>query len=317
MSKWLLSVIIMVSGLTAEAQNNAQHTLYMVDIYRHNVAYGGFDRSLSANFNYRTQWAGLDGQPNSVYFNAHLPVYLLNGGAGFSLSTDKSGGLRISEMQLSYNRVRSFGRGIVSFGGSLGLRQLGIDGGVIRTPDGIYQGGFSHEDPILFIDSQAGSHLNWNLAFFTKTDFFDLGLSVRNLFANATDIEGINFISSRQINAYGAIPFFVNDLEIQASLYMKTNLQQWQTDMSVIVKSGNVFGGLSIRGFNENSFDSAIFLGGVRLNEHYTLSYSYDVSLGGFSDFNQGSHEILINYNLNKLIGIGLPPEIIYNPRDL
>lgn len=299
------------------SQNASQHSLYMIDIYNHNVAYGGFDRSLSANFNYRNQWSGLPGNPEQFYVNAHLPVYLLNGGAGFSFYTDRAGALRKTGFMISFNRVRSFRGGIFSFGGSLGLRQTAIDGSVIRTPEGIYQGGFSHEDPILGINTDTGTSPSWSLAFYTATDFFDFGISVNDLFVNQVTLDQINFEQSRGIDIYSAIPFLVSDLEIQTSLYIKTNLQQTQGELSAMAKNGNVFGGVSLRGFNENSFDSVVFFGGIKLNEHYTLSYSYDAGISALSDSTQGSHEININYNLNKLIGIGLPPEIIYNPRNL
>jgi hypothetical protein len=85
----------------------------------------------------------------------------------------------------------------------------------------------------------------------------------------------------------------------------------------LLLKSGNIFGGCSLRGFNDNSFDSLVILGGLRLSAHYSVSYSYDVGINALKTATQGSHELHINYNLNKLIGIGLPPEIIYNPRNL
>ena len=299
------------------AQSEGLNSLHMIDIYNHNVAYAGFDNSLSANFNYRSQWAGIDGQPDQLYFNVHLPVYLINGGVGMSLSTDRSGALSFTNFQISYNRVRSFDYGIISMGVSAGFRQSSVDGRAIRTPEGIYIGGFSHEDPILFIDSQSGIQPIWSAALFTRTDYFDLGISAKNVFRPQSSIAGIDFKHSQVFDLYGAIPFFVSDLEIQASLYIKSNFKKTQSNVSLVVKSGNIFGGLSLRGFNENSIDSAVVLGGIRLNQHYTLSYSYDIGLSALSDYTQGSHEININYNLNKLIGIGLAPEVIYNPRDL
>ncbi len=299
------------------AQNTAQHSLYMVDIYRHNVAYAGFDRSVSANFNYRTQWSGIEGKPVHFYLNTHLPVYLLNGGVGFSISRDEAAGIAMTDFKMSYNRVQSFSRGILSFGAAIGFSQIGIDGRSIITPDGIYTGGFSHQDPILGINTENGIRPGWMVSFYTANDFFDFGISMRDLFGNAVNVGEINFLQSRQMDVYTAIPFFVRDLKMQASLYIKTTFEQTQSDLSLLIKNGNIFGGMSVRGFNENTFDSVVVLGGIKLNEHYTLSYSYDVGLSKLSDFSQGSHEININYNLNKLIGIGLPPEIIYNPRNL
>ena len=47
------------------------------------------------------------------------------------------------------------------------------------------------------------------------------------------------------------------------------------------------------------------------------IGYAYDYTTSNFGQFNSGSHEIMINYNLNKVIGNPLPARIIYNPRFL
>jgi len=297
------------------SQGSLQSSLYMLDIYQHNPAYAGFDRSISANFNYRTQWTGVLENPIHLNANVHLPVYLLNGGVGMSITNESAGALSFTKVNLSYNRVESFQGGIISGGLSLGFKQLGVNGDLIRTPLGSYDGTFSHEDPILGETKFNGITPDWVLGIFARTDYFDFGLTIENLFFSQASIENINFQNSKIISLYGGIPFFINELEIQPSLHIKTNLQQIQTDLSVIVKSGNIFGGLGLRGFNENSFDALSFFGGIKLNDHYTLSYAYDFILSELSTFSQGTHEININYNLNKLIGIGLPPEIIYDPR--
>ena len=63
---------------------------------------------------------------------------------------------------------------------------------------------------------------------------------------------------------------------------------------------------------------SAIILGaGVRISGKFMLYYAYDLMLGGLAGQHQGTHEILLRYNLGEKIGAGLPPRIIYNPRNL
>ena len=71
---------------------------------------------------------------------------------------------------------------------------------------------------------------------------------------------------------------------------------------------------------HQNLFDSAdavALIGGIKLNEKITFGYSYDLTLSGLSNVSNGTHEVLLNYNLGKQIGQGKPPIIIYNPRSL
>ena len=58
-------------------------------------------------------------------------------------------------------------------------------------------------------------------------------------------------------------------------------------------------------------------MGGFKLSEKITLAYAYDLTLSELSQVSNGSHEIMINYNLGKALGKGKPPRIIYNPRNL
>jgi hypothetical protein len=50
-----------------------QNSLYMFDRYAFNPAFGGMESSLAANLEYRTQWAGFPGNPESYMLDAICP----------------------------------------------------------------------------------------------------------------------------------------------------------------------------------------------------------------------------------------------------
>ena len=56
---------------------------------------------------------------------------------------------------------------------------------------------------------------------------------------------------------------------------------------------------------------------GTKINPKYSISYSFDTGLSAIKYTNEGTHELRMTYNLNKVISTGLPPKIIYNPRYL
>jgi hypothetical protein len=58
-------------------------------------------------------------------------------------------------------------------------------------------------------------------------------------------------------------------------------------------------------------------MAGMKVTQNVTIAYAYDLPISGLSATNLGSHEIMLNYNLNKVFGAGVPPKIIYNPRFL
>ena len=105
---------------------------------------------------------------------------------------------------------------------------------------------------------------------------------------------------------------------ILPSVLTKSDFRQTQMEFSTIVKyNDNIFGGVSFRGYESNSIDALAIIAGFNINEHVTLAYSYDISLSQLNTVNGGSHEVMINYNLNRPIGAGRLPNIIYNPRFL
>jgi type IX secretion system PorP/SprF family membrane protein len=257
-------------------------------------------------------------KPKQFYINAHLPVYLFNGAAGFELYSDKLGLINTTGVNFSYNYVQVIPGGLISGGVRLGLEQNALDGTAIITPEGVYlPGSINHNDPLLPNTKESGLSPYWELGGFISHNYYDIGLTISNFFPGTAGIANLDLKSQAVASLFVQLPVYLGDYELLPSVLLKTDLDIFQTDISCLVKNGNIFGGLSLRGYNENSFDALVIIGGIKLNQHYTLTYSYDAGLNDIKNISQGSHEININYNLNKRIAIGLPPEIIYNPRNL
>jgi hypothetical protein len=93
---------------------------------------------------------------------------------------------------------------------------------------------------------------------------------------------------------------------------------QTQIEGSVrIVYDDFVTGGLSVRGYSQNTLDALVIFGGLKLSDHLTIAYAYDLTLSALNQASSGTHEVMLKYNLNRIIGAGLPPRVIYNPRFL
>jgi hypothetical protein len=87
-------------------------------------------------------------------------------------------------------------------------------------------------------------------------------------------------------------------------------------DFTTVVRyNDNIMIGTSFRGYNAQTVDAVVVMAGIKVTSDVTLAYSYDLPLSGLSVTNSGSHEVMLNYNLNREIGGGRLPKIIYNPR--
>jgi type IX secretion system PorP/SprF family membrane protein len=320
--KKLYTVILMMLWLSVcEAQQATQHSLYMLNPYNFNPAYAGLNKSLNASIGYRTQWVGLDGNPKTTFATMDLPLSIISSGVGISFQSESIGARNGLNAKVSYNYIKKIGDGQLSFGASGGIVQGTLDGSKLRTPEGDYtQGTLDHRDNILSLASVRGLVPTFDLGVFYKNEKLEGGLSILNITEPSLKLDGDKAVSATLKRGYmGFIAANFNllsSITVHPSVMIKSDAVQTQIDFSTFFKyNDNIFLGASFRGYNKNSIDAVAILGGLRLNPKLQLAYSYDLGLSELKNVTQGSHEIMLQYNLGKEFGRGKLPPIIYNPR--
>ena len=73
--------------------------------------------------------------------------------------------------------------------------------------------------------------------------------------------------------------------------------------------------GFGLRGYSSNTLDAISVLGGLQVNPNLRVLYAFDFTLSSIKTVHQGTHELMLNYNLNKKIGGVEREPIIFNPR--
>jgi type IX secretion system PorP/SprF family membrane protein len=285
-----------------------------------NPAYAGLDHSLSFTGVYRNQWVGLEGQPTTQNVSAHMPLYLASGGVGIHLENDATGARKYTSATLSYNYQKFFGESILSIGGSAGLAQRTIDGRLLRTPDGSYiDGGINHQDQDLFNTNESASVTTFGAGIYFQNPIVEGGISVQNITEPQIVIENLKLDLKRAyyLTLTGHVEL-TNSIAFHPSVFVRSDVVETQMDFSAIFQyNDNIFLGAAFRGYNNTSNDAVSILAGLKLSEKVTLGYAHDITISSFNTVQNGTHEIMINYNLNKRIMGGRPPAIIYNPRSL
>ncbi len=310
--------LLLIVSTSLRAQHRSLSSLYMLNKYDRITAYGGLEGSLHVTGNYRSQWQGLESSPVSQRLNAHVPLYFLRGAAGAKIENHSQGPQSLLNFQLSYNYVQPFSWGILSAGVSFGAFQYRIDGEQLRTPGGVYTDFITnHNDNRLseIMNSSVGA--SYGISVYLIVRNFETGLEVSQVPSYGISLREGEFNYSSLINWYTEGNFYIfNEYKIKPSLLIQSDLVNIQTDVNVLVEySGNIFGGIGMRGFSPNTIDAIIPVLGWKFNENYRLAYAFDIGVSALRTVHQGTHEIQLVYNLNKKIGAGLPPKIIYNPR--
>ncbi len=323
MKKIFTVVLLTFFAMTCMAQQAAQYSMYMWNKHAFNPAYAGMDNSLSITGVYRSQWVNLPGSPVTQAVNAHMPLYIARGGAGISFESESLGSWKQQVASLSYDfQIEVGNSGILSLGLAAGLLVREIDGSKIRTPEGQYSDNepFTHNDPsIPFLSVEKGTGPTAHVGIFYQSEKLEVGLSAVNLLENEVSLTSVTFMPERTYYLYSGYRLDLGrKLQLTPSLLVKSDVYQTQMDFSLVVRyNENIFAGATFRGYDSKSRDALSLIGGIKLNEKITVGYAYDLTLSGLSKVNNGTHELLINYNLGKPIGQGNPPIIIYNPRSL
>jgi type IX secretion system PorP/SprF family membrane protein len=299
------------------AQQYPQLTQFMFNKYALNPAFGGLEYSLSVTGTYRTQWTEFQGAPRTQMLNAHMPFYYLHGSVGMSMENEQIGAANRTLLTGSYNYVQESSLGLFSIGFRAGVQQVSLDGSEIRTPGGRYQDQvIDHRDPLIQSDRQRGISPVWGLGFFFAGYDMEFGLTFDNVPSNNFSSGDAAYNPSQYATLYLSYEYVFSELiSFEPVVLIKSDFSQTQTDIGMLVNYTNLFAGASFRGYNSDSLDALNVIIGGKLNEHLRISYSFDLGLSGLRTFHDGTHEFVVNYNLNKKIRTGELPRVIYNPR--
>lgn len=286
-----------------------------------NPAYAGLDQSLSITGAFRKQWAGLEGSPSTQNVNAHMPLYIASSGIGINVENDILGAERNTAAMLAYNYQMPLGSGILSVGLAGGIIQRSLDGSALRTPGGDYSepGVIEHNDNLLPLVEESTTLPTFDAGLFFQNEWLDVGISAKNLVESTAEFTTVSLQLKRNYFAIVDMHLEVNgSFTLHPSIFVRSDFIQTQTDLGVRIQyDGNIFGGASLRGYNSDSIDAVAIIAGFNLSSNLKLAYAFDVTMSDLNAVSNGSHEIMLNFNLNKKIGEGKPPNIIYNPRSL
>ncbi|WP_339657563.1 type IX secretion system membrane protein PorP/SprF [uncultured Maribacter sp.] len=300
-------VIILLGGLllicgTAVAQQDAQYTQYMFNTMSVNPAYAGSRGQLSIGALYRSQWVGLEGAPKTQTLNIQSPIRNSKLGYGVSIVNDEIGNGAVQETYfdavISYT-IDVSAEGKLSFGLKAGGNLLNLDFTKLRNFD---------METVTADNIENRFSPNMGVGLYYHAERFYAGLSAPNLlqtehFDNSQrNANSVQFLSKERINFY-LITGYVFDLngnmKFKPALLTKVvGGAPLQVDFSANFMFNEKFTfGAAYR------WDAALSaMAGFQISNQFMIGLAYDretTDLGG-TQFNDGSFEVLLRYELVK-----------------
>lgn len=302
------SLLLLISGISAMAQQQGQYSMYMVNQYVLNPAVTGTEDYIDLKAGFRAQWVGLEDAPKSYYVTGHAPIGKHMGhtdhedvkplawhSVGGMLTGENTGPLNKTNFYVSYAYHLPLSSKInVSLGAFLGGQQYRAKQSEL-TP-------LVNNDPTI---NQASSAISpdGSLGLWVYGKRFYVGTSTLQIFNNKVNVSSDGTSSSTRLNRhYFATAGYRIKLDSNWTLVPSIMIKgiapaPASLDLNCKIRWQDKFwGGVSWR-----NMDAVVGIIGMTLQQKYDIGYSYDYTTSQLANYSSGSHEIVIGYRISHL----------------
>jgi type IX secretion system PorP/SprF family membrane protein len=284
----ILLLLVMVSGF---AQQDSQFTHYMYNTVNINPAYAG-SRGVTSIFGlHRTQWVGLDGAPTTNAFSINTPIQNSRLGLGVSFVNDKIGASDQNNIavDLSYtiptSRYSDLSFGIKASGDLLNVDYTKLNRYDLTDPR--FQ---NNIDNVFSPNIGAGVYYH--------SDKLYVGFSVPNFLSVEHFDDNTSSTVKDRLHYYliGGYVFDVSPtVKLKPSVLTKmVSGAPLQVDLSANVLLQDKF----TLGLSWRWSAAATAMAGIQITDGLLVGYSYDFDTTSLGNYNSGSHEIFLRFEL-------------------
>jgi len=294
--KGLGILVILVASLTSKAQQDPMYTQYMFNTQTINPAYAGTWESLGFMVLGRNQWTGWDGAPQTYTFTMQAPLKNERVALGLSLINDKVGYEKRTYLFADYSYL-------VPITEKVNLR-LGLKGGFTNYSHNLQDHNILDPNDPAFTGEIAHSFKpNFGVGAFLYSKKAYVGLSIPKVVNSSFDLTTENFTIESEIRHYFLIAGAVFDLGenvkfkptalAKASFSAETGTPL-QLDFSgnFLIKEKLWLGAMYRTGSSYGFIAQFMFADKLR------VGYAIDFSTNNMKYYNNGTHEVMISYEL-------------------
>ena len=289
--KKIIFILLGIVSLNANAQQDAQSSMYFFNPLNYNPAYAGSRGSLNFTGVHRSQWVGWEGAPTTQFLSVHAPIAQKHIGIGGNLSYDRIGS------RSGYSAMANFAYHLrlnskdlrLSFGASAGLNanQYNFTGLVVTDPS---DPAFITANRSISPQVGAGAYL------YGKKGY--LGFSVPRLLQKSIDDNTSNSIIQRHYYLAAGHVFSLNSVfDLKPSILAKyTQNAPLTADVNLSAYLYNKFWVGGMFRYKESVGFNASF----QINDKLMLGYAFDFPFNKLNYRNWGSHEVVISVDIRS-----------------
>lgn len=281
---------LLFTSVLSYSQQDAQYTQYMYNTINVNPAYAGSRGALSVFALYRAQWIGLEGAPVTSTVSVNTPLNESNLGLGVSIINDKLGPTTENNISadLSYT-MQTAEDWKLSFGIKATANLFDLDVSKLSTRD---------------VDNNLQNYSkispNFGAGFYLHSSNAYLGFSIPNFIETTRYNDEQVAIFTDKINYYfmGGLVFELSDTVKFKPAFLGKMSDGAPLQLDV---SGNfLFNDKFMLGATYRWSAAISAMVGFQISDGMYIGYGYDRESTNLGNFNSGSHEIFLRYELFK-----------------
>lgn len=287
----IFTFVLMFTTIVSLAQQDAQFTQYMYNTVNVNPAYAGSRGALSIFALHRTQWVGLNGAPITNAVSVNTPLSESRIGLGLTVINDKIGPTQENTISgdFSYS-IPTSENVLLSFGIKATANLFDLDVSKLNPVN---------DDPTLR-DYNNKFSPNFGAGVYLHSDKAYVGLSVPNFIETNRYDDNEVAIFKEKINYY-LIAGYVFDLNnsIKFKPAFLTKLVEG-APLQVDVSGSLMFNDKLTVGLSYRWSAAMSAMVGFQISQALYVGYGYDLETTRLDNYNSGSHEIFLRYDLFK-----------------
>lgn len=297
MKKYSL-LVLCILVFRVSAQQDPIYSQYLTNPITINPAYAGINNQFNARVQFRTQWAGLDANPQTFNANGNISIVQNKVGLGLMLLHDQLGDIRNMEFSIPVSYKIRLKESYISFGMQAGFvnQRNNPNKLTIRDPG----------DPAF--NSYSETVFNLGTGVMLKHDKYKIGFSVPRLLPTTINPSGSSIeLYRQQYYLFGSYNHHLNDkLWLKPSVLIRgTSGAPLSFDLNATMTFREYYsGGLFTRNFN--SYGALLQ---VLLN-NYCIAYVFELPGGKNTNPRFTSHEISISISKGLLTYHDLVPKV-------
>ncbi len=293
-------LLLLFSGLITKAQQDPMYTQYMFNQQTMNPAYAGSWESLSFMVLARQQWAGMEGAPETYTFSMQAPLKNERIALGLNVINDKIGKEKRFYMFGDYSYLLPLKE-------DMNLR-LGLKGGFVNYSNNLTEYQTNHPgsgiiDPAFQGDLDRKFVPNFGVGAFLYGKKYYAGFSIPRILSQDFEDNINNLSVNASLRHYflnaGLVLDLGKDVKFKPTMLTKATFSsengapvQFDLTANFLIRERFWLGAMYRSG------DSFGFIAQWIIDKKLRIGYAYDYTTTKLQNFHNGSHEVMISYEM-------------------